>query len=275
MKIRETQLSDDLFKKFVNLFYKLTGIYLKDYKKYLVEYRLCKIVGTNNEFCNYESLYNALCHDNEGNLTLKFINLLTTNYTYFFREEYHFAFLKEYITSNYNRQPYIRLWSAGCSTGEEAYSMAIMCHESIKNNIKDYDIKILATDISIDVLRYAIKGVYHYTKFRSNIDDKIIKKYFNFDKANKQFTIKDEVKRLVHVGFLNLMDSYPFKKQFDVVFLRNVLIYFDNQEKEFILSKIYDYIKPSGYLILGLSESLVGLHHSFLQLPHSIYKKEL
>ncbi|MEJ5361832.1 MAG: protein-glutamate O-methyltransferase CheR [Spirochaetota bacterium] len=275
MKIKDEQLTDDLFKKFVNLFYELAGISLKDYKKYLVEYRLCKIVGPDKEFKNYEDLYLALLNDIKGDLRIQFVNLLTTNYTYFFREEYHFDFVKEYVKQNYTIQPYMRLWSAGCSTGEEAYSMAIMCHEALGNSIYNYDIKILATDISLNVLQFASEGVYHYSKIRGNIEDHLLKRYFYFDKEKKTFTVKNEIKNSVQVRFLNLMDDYPFKRLFDIVFLRNVLIYFDNNEKEIILSKMYDYIKPGGYLILGLSESLVGIRHNFYQLPHSVYQKHV
>ncbi|MEW6526016.1 MAG: CheR family methyltransferase [Spirochaetota bacterium] len=273
MKMHDAHLSDELFKKFVNLFYELAGISLKDYKKYLVEYRLCKVVGPDKEFKDYESLYRALLDDTKGNLRIQFVNLLTTNYTYFFREEYHFEFVKEYIKNNYHTQQYIRLWSAGCSTGEEAYSMAIVCYEVLGKLLHTYDIKILATDISLNVLTFANEGVYHYSKIRGNIEDHLLKRYFHFDKVKKTFTVKEEIKNLVQVRFLNLMDDYPFNKLFDIVFLRNVLIYFDNTEKEIILSKIYEYVKPGGYLILGLSESLVGIRHTFHQLPHSIYQK--
>lgn len=273
MKIVDVHLSDELFKKFVNLFYELAGISLKDYKKYLVEYRLCKIVGPDKEFKDYESLYEALINDKGGKLRTQFINLLTTNYTYFFREDYHFKFVQEYVKNNYQNEPYMRLWSAGCSTGEEAYSMAIVCYETLGRVVNTYDIKILATDISLNVITFALEGVYHYSKIRGNIEDPLLKRYFYFDKDKKTFTVKEEIKKLVQVRFLNLMDDYPFKRMFDIVFLRNVLIYFDNNEKELILSKIYDYIKTGGYLILGLSESLVGIKHSYHQLPHSIYQK--
>lgn len=273
MKTKDVHLSDELYKKFTNLFYELAGISLKDYKKYLVEYRLCKIVGPDKEFKDYESLYKALLNDSKGDLRIQFVNLLTTNYTYFFREEYHFNFVKEYVKNNYHTQPYMRLWSAGCSTGEEAYSMAIVCYEALGKDIKRYDVKILATDISLQVLKFAYEGVYHYSKIRGNIEDHLLKRYFYFDKEKKTFTVKEEIKNMVQVRFLNLMDNYPFKKLFDIVFLRNVLIYFDNNEKELILAKIYDYIKSGGFLILGLSESLVGIRHKFQQLPHSVYQK--
>jgi len=269
----ETRLSDELYEKFRDLFYKHTGIYLKDYKKYLVEYRLFKLVGLGKKFNNFESYYNALLEDKSGILLREFIQSLTTNWTFFFREEVHFNFLKNYLKEKINIEPYIRLWSAGCSTGEEAYSMAICCFE-VLNNPFLYDLKILATDISLDVLKVAYQGVYHYNRMlKGSIEDRILKKYFIFDKENKDFIVKDEIKSLVSFRYLNLMDDYPFKKKFDVVFLRNVLIYFDNNEKEYILSKIFPYVKDGGYVILGLSESLVGISHPFKMLKNSIYQK--
>jgi len=269
----ETRLSDELYEKFRDLFYKHTGIYLKDYKKYLVEYRLFKLVGLGKKFNNFESYYNALLEDKSGILLREFIQSLTTNWTFFFRENVHFNFLKNYLKEKIESEPYMRFWSAGCSTGEEAYSMAICCFEVLDNPFK-YDLKILATDISLKVLEEAYKGIYHYDRMaRGSLDDKILKKYFVFDMINKNFVVKDEVKNLVSFRYLNLMDNYPFKKKFDIVFLRNVLIYFDNQEKEFILSKIFDVVKDKGYLILGLSESLVGIRHKFKLLKNSIYQK--
>ncbi len=150
--------------------------------------------------------------------------------------------------------------------------MAIVALETIPS-IHQYDFKILATDISHAVLQVALQGVYHYSKLK-NMDDALIRKYFDFDEVKKTFTVKESVKKLIAFRYLNLMDNFPFSKQFDVVFLRNVLIYFDNREKEYILRKIYDYMKPGGYLILGLSESLVGLQTPFVSLKNSIYRRE-
>ncbi|MGC8764814.1 MAG: CheR family methyltransferase [Brevinematia bacterium] len=269
----EAKLSDELYKKFRELFYKRTGIYLKDYKKYLVEYRLLKFVGPGRRFNSFEDLYNAIENDKTGGLTKEFVNSLTTNYTYFFREEVHFDFLKNYLRQNIHKEPYIRFWSAGCSTGEEAYSISISCFEAVENPF-DYDLKILATDISLKVIEVANQGIYHYNRMlKGSIEDKILKRYFIFDRENKDFILKDEVKRLVAFRYLNLMDNYPFKKKFDIVFLRNVLIYFDIEEKEYILDKIFDVIKDNGYMILGLSESLVGVKHKFQILKNSIYHK--
>ncbi len=273
MKNDELFLSNELFEKFVKLFFNYTGIYLRDYKKYLVEYRLQKIIGRGKAFSDFENFYEALTRDKTGEIRKKFINLLTTNFTYFYREDIHFGFLREYLSQNAGSQLYTRLWSAGCSTGEEAYSMAITCYETMGKTIRR-DVKILATDISLDVLHFAYSGVYHYSKIKGGIEDTLLKKYFQFDREDKSFSVIKELRDVVSFRYLNLMREYPFTRQFDVVFLRNVLIYFDIAEKEYILNKINSYIKNKGFLIVGLSESLVGIKHPYATIRNSIYQKK-
>jgi len=267
------KLNNETFNKITKYFYKHTGILLKEQKKYFVENRLEKYIGEGKRFEDFEQFYQALINDKTGEIKSILIQSLTTNWTFFFRENIHFEFLRQYIADNYDKDPYIRIWSAGCSTGEEAYSAAITCYETVPD-IKSYDLKILATDISDKVLNYGSTGIYHYSKIKNNIPDNLLKKYFIFDKENKSFIVKEQIKQFVYFRYLNLMvEKYPFQKKFDIVFLRNVLIYFDKNEKEYILSKIYNFIKDKGFLILGLSESLVDIKHPFIILNNSIYKK--
>jgi|YNPMSStandDraft_1061717.scaffolds.fasta_scaffold15089_2 chemotaxis protein methyltransferase CheR len=271
--VDEAKLSDNTFNKIADYFYKHTGILLKVQKKYLVENRLERYIGKDNRFKSFEDFYKALIEDRIGEIKSLLIQALTTNWTFFFRENIHFDFLKQYLIKNCDKETYLRIWSAGCSTGEEAYSAAITSYETLPN-INSYDLKILATDISMKVLHQAISGVYHYSKIKNNIPDNLLKKYFIFDKENKSFIVKENIKNLVYFRYLNLMNKFPFQKKFDIVFLRNVLIYFDRNEKEYILYKIYDYIKENGYLILGMSESLVDVKHPFKILKNSIYSKK-
>ncbi|HOJ65083.1 MAG TPA: CheR family methyltransferase, partial [Spirochaetota bacterium] len=175
--MRDIILSDYLFKKLVEYFYKETGISLKEYKKYLVEHRLSRFIGEGSRFRDFNEFYNALIEDKTGELKSILIQSLTTNWTYFFRENIHFEFLKEYLRENWDKQRYIRLWSAGCSTGEEAYSMAIVSKEVIPE-IEKIDFRILATDISLKVLNFAINGVYNYSKIKTSIEDHTLKRYF-------------------------------------------------------------------------------------------------
>ncbi len=271
-ELYDTQLTPDMFQKFTQLLFRESGITLKDHKKYLLIHRLSKMVGTGREFPDYEHYYHALIQDKKGDLIKGFVNILTTNYSFFFREEVHFDFLKDYLLQQGQSQDFIRLWSAACSTGEESYSMAISILQTLKNTWNK-DIKILASDISTRVLNIANEGRYHYTKVRGHLEDSELRNYFDFDREHNDFIVKPAVRNLISFRYLNLFDPYPFKKDFDVVFLRNVLIYFDNQEKEQIINKIYEHIKPGGYLILGLSESMVGLKHPYRHMKNSLYQK--
>lgn len=266
----ELVLSDSLFVKFASLFFEKTGIRLKDYKKYLIINRLAKFVGDDSEYKNFQELYDALTSGESEDLLYKFINAITTNFSYFFREKIHFDFLSHFFKNIYKDAPYIRIWSAACSTGEEAYSAAITAFENLSSD-KINRLKILGTDISTRVVNAALKGVYDYAKIESQLGQKVAEDYF--DRYDDKLIVKDKVKSLIDFRYLNLMSSYPFTKEFDIVFLRNVLIYFDNKEKEYIINKIYPYVKKDGYLIIGLSESTVGIKHNFKSLKYSIYKK--
>ncbi|MFQ3620707.1 MAG: CheR family methyltransferase [Spirochaetales bacterium] len=273
-KPEETTLPDALFKQFTQLLQELSGITLKDYKKYLMEYRLQKLVGPDKPFSTYSELYKALLADRVGTLRTEYVNVLTTNYTYFFREEIHFQFLAYYLRTKAQTQSYLRFWSAACSSGEEAYSMAMVCAEESRHGIPK-DLRILATDISYKMLAYSQQGIYPYHRIRGHVPDTYLKRYFAFNPEEKTFTVRPSLREFLQFRYLNLMEPYPFKRNFDIVFLRNVLIYFETKEKEYILQKIFQVTKPGGYLVLGLSESLVGVSHSFTPLKHSIYRKDV
>lgn len=266
-------LTDELFRKMTEYLFQETGITISSAKKYLVEYRLQKFVGPDKHFASYEKLFHALRHDKSGELKTIFINSLTTNYTFFFREPVHFRFLAYYLQTYGKNQSYIRLWSAACSSGEEAYSMAITCLEQ-GFSPPGRDIKILASDISKKVLSTATAGVYHYSAIRGELEDAYLRRYFRFNPQNKNFTVNDNVRSLLTFREFNLMDPFPFTKHFDVIFLRNVLIYFSAPEKEQILAKMWEVLKTPGYLVLGLSESLVGVRNRFTTLSNSIYRKD-
>lgn len=267
-------LSDDTFHKLSNLLYQESGINLKDYKKYLVINRLSKYVGDRGDFDNFEDYYEALKNDKSGDLMINFVNALTTNYSYFFRDEIHFDLLKQYLQSHGSSEPYIRIWSAACSTGEEPYTMAISCLQSLPN-IRNMDIKILATDVSTKVLELAKEGSYHYSKVKGHIEEKELRSFFTFNRENNHFIVQDKLKEMIAFRYMNLFDNYPFTKSFDIVFLRNVLIYFDKKEKEIVVNKVSETIKPGGYLILGLSETLVEVNHTLLATKNSIYQKKM
>lgn len=264
-------LPDALFFKFIDFFYAKTGIKLKEYKKYLIINRLSKFIGSDKKYLTFEAFYNALVNTDDTDFINSFVNAITTNFSFFFRESIHFDFVRYYFSNFDFKRRGARIWSAACSTGEEAYSTAISALQTV-NNLTSYDFKILGTDISTNALSGAEKGSYNIDKLDDKIDEKLLKIYF--DKNNNNYIVKDFVKALIDFRYLNLMKAYPFTREFDIVFLRNVLIYFDLNEKEYIINHIYPYIKKGGYLILGLSETLLGIKHNFKTLKYSIYKKE-
>lgn len=263
-------LTDATFKKIAKYLYDNTGITLKEYKKYLVINRLSKFVGHDKPIKTYEEFYEKLTQDTTGEMFTIFTNSLTTNFSFFFREPESFEYLSEFLSKRALSQEYIRLWSAASSTGEEGYSMAITSVNAIPN-IKLTDFKILGTDISNRVLHHAEQGLYKLDKIQGHIKKADMMKYFIIKEDHAM--VRDELKKMIAFRNFNLLDpNYPFKRKFDVVFLRNVLIYFDDIKKETIVNKIAEYMKPDGILVLGLSESLVGIRHPFQQGKNSIYK---
>lgn len=266
-------LSMQLYRKMSDLLYRSTGITLKENKMYLMVHRLSKFVGPEKRYKSFEEYYDALLADRSGDMMVDFMNVLTTNWTFFFREELHFDFLRSYLRERAASEPYVRIWSAACSSGEEPYSMSIAALQSLDRS-KQTDFKILATDISTKMLNFAKEGRYHYTKIRGHIEDKELKTYFDFDREKNDFVVRQNVRDPISFRYLNLLEPYPFNKEFDIVFLRNVLIYFDNKEKSVVVNKIAQYLKPGGFIITGLSESLVGTDHNLVMMKNSIYQKK-
>ncbi|HOJ49191.1 MAG TPA: protein-glutamate O-methyltransferase CheR [Spirochaetota bacterium] len=266
----KSELNDKDFKKISDFVYKKVGLNIKDNKKYLVESRLSSLIGS--FFNSFTELVEHIYKFPEDSITQDIINRLTTNFTYFFREPIHFKFLKWYLQNKGKREKEIRIWSAACSSGEEPYTIAITSHEAM--NIYNYDFKILATDISTKVLVRAYSGLYEGEKIRKYVPPNLIAKYFDYNINNDMYLVKKSVKDLIAFRKFNLKSNpYPFKRQFDIVFLRNVMIYFANPEKELLLNNMYNHIKEGGYLIIGLGESLIGVKHPFKLTKYSIYQK--
>lgn len=214
----------------------------------------------------------------EFNLLADFIS---TNKTEFFREKEHFRFLTENILPEYlknstsNLVPELNFWSAGCSSGQEAYSVGIQFEEFMRIQGIRFDYSILATDISGKMLRSAKEAVYPM----SQVDEMPIElkhRYFLKSKNTKDPKVKvvKSIREKVRVGHLNLMDGlYPFDAQFDVIFLRNTLIYFDPKVQLKVLTKVLDSLKTGGYLFIGHSESLINLNLPIKTIAPSVYIK--
>lgn len=268
-------ITEQEFKLFQNLVQKLLGIYLHENKKVLVISRLSsQITSLNlNSFTEYLN-YISQSPNGEGELGI-LVNKITTNETYFFREQHHFDFLKNDFFSqiDISKKNTLRIWSAGCSSGEEPYSIAMTILDSFKS-LTNIDIKILATDVNTEVLKKAELGIYKIDNFQRGIDSLHINKYF--DKKNEEtFCIKNQVKNIISFKHLNfLSDRYPIKSQLDIIFCRNVMIYFSDDVKKKIINRFLGLLKPGGYLIVGHSESLISICSGLKFLKNTIYVKK-
>jgi len=267
----EATLTDAMFARLATVLFQKTGIALKDYKKYLVVSRLAQQVGDGKPFPDFDEFFRALTTETDGKLMQGFINALTTNYSYFFRDPVHFDILAQYLRERAPEQSYLRLWSAASSTGEEAYTMAMTVARSTA--LLPTDRRILATDISTKVLGIAEKAVYAAETASRNLDERTRNGFFETLEDGKKLRVREPLRKMVDFRQLNLQGPFPFQKKMDVIFLRNVMIYFGQQEKAQLIEKMHDHLKPGGLLLIGLSESLAGIPHRFRSFKNSTFQK--
>ncbi len=251
------ELSRKEFQILSALVYKLSGINLHEGKKSLLEARLGKRLRATG--INSVKEYLLLIERDENELR-NFLDAVSTNHTYFFRESHHFEYLQE---------KHATIWCAACSSGEEPYSIAIYCLE------RGFKPTILATDISINVLKKAKAGIYPLEKVKS-INKEILKKYFEkgVGKWEGYVRVKEQLRGMVTFKRFNLLKGQVPIEAFDVIFCRNVLIYFNRQTKEFVVNRLFKALKWGGYFIIGGAESLTGITHSLSYVKPSIYLKE-
>ncbi len=266
-----THLSQKNFTKIAEAVYRLCGINLLEGKEELIKVRLSKrlrVLGLENF-----GQYVALVERDEEELAMM-IDSLTTNKTSFFREPQHFAYLREHILPEMRAAPHrMKIWSAGCSSGEEPYSIAITLQED-NPNIGREQARILATDISMKMVARVREGKYDDDALR-DMPPQLLKKYFVTapSTASRAFRVCDELRGMVHVAQLNLMEAWPMRGGFDVIFCRNVMIYFDKTTQGTLVRHFGELLKPGGHLFVGHSESLTGLSHSFKYVKPAIYCK--
>ncbi|NOZ68076.1 MAG: protein-glutamate O-methyltransferase [Deferribacteres bacterium] len=255
-------LVDSTFKEIRDYIYEKSGIYIADNKKYLIENRLSRILKEKglNSFEEYLELLRFRADTNELN---RLFDAITTNETYFFREAEQFYVLSDNILPKLMAQKKnpknIRIWSAACSTGEEPYTISIILMEKMLN---PRQIEICASDISEGVLNSAKRAVYNSYSVR-NIPEAYLKKYFL--NSDQSYALKPSVKNTVKFMNVNLVDDKKLRafRGMDVIFCRNVLIYFDNKAKQKAVSNIYNSLNPGGYLFIGSSESLHNVTMAF------------
>lgn len=250
------------------------GINLTEKKKTLVTSRLNKVM-TQMNFENFDAYYQYVIEDSTGERVAELLNRITTNHTFFNREKLHFEYLKDHILPELNRTHQfdrdLRIWSAGCSTGDEAYTITMQLFEYFGLRRSEWDTKILATDISTEVLDKARKGFFNREQI-GKLPLEWQNKYFKLSDSNS-YIIADDVRENVIFRRFNLMNTFPFRKKFDVIFCRNVMIYFDRQTKEQLVNRFYQSMAKGGYLFIGHSETLDKSKTPFDYVMPSIYRK--
>jgi chemotaxis protein methyltransferase CheR len=275
---REFDFSEADFRSLAQFAFEQTGIALADSKRNLVYSRLSRrlrALGLSS-FREYrEYLVGA---DGEQEIE-NFINSISTNHTKFFREEHHFDHFRSHVAVPFAHVARgtvgrrLRVWSAGCSTGEEPYTIAVVLKREI-TDIARHDVRILATDIDTQVLAKAGQGEYP-----ANAVEEVPVTYRPFFPSKSQaaganVVIGDDVQSLVTFRRLNLLEQWPFKGPFDAIFCRNVMIYFDHDTKTALIDRFTKLIKIGGWLYLGHSESLIGTHNALRSVGRTIYRRE-
>ncbi len=264
-----SRLTESEFEKFAKLIYEESGIFLKSVKITLLSNRLRKRLKALN-LNTYSDYYNYIENLTERSKEIEaLLDVVSTNETYFFRNEKQFEALQIQclpdIVNKKQKEKKLRIWSAGCSTGEEPYTIGI-CIFELMPQFRGWQIEIIATDIAASVLDFAKKGEYSGRRI-DKVKPDLLKKYFNNKVQQPElFTIKDEIRNIVNFKMLNLFKD-PYPADLDIIFCRNVMIYFDREHQKKLLSGFYRSISKNGYLFLGHSETIHTISDDF------VYKK--
>lgn len=267
----ECELTPAQFARITHVLHEHAGIRMREGKEGLVRARLTKRLrklGLND----FDSYLNYVEREPGKQEFAEMIDALTTNKTSFLREATHFDFLRDSVFPTLPGS--VRIWSAGCSSGEEPYTLAMLCNEAFPD-IAKRDVRILATDISHRVLAQAKAGVYPVENM-SDVPAPWLQKYW----ARKQdtggravFEAEKNLRRHVNFAKLNLMERWPMQGPFDAILCRNVMIYFDKSTQQQLVERYWGLLRPGGHLFVGHSESLTGLAHKFRYVQPAVYVK--
>jgi chemotaxis protein methyltransferase CheR len=268
-------LTTNEFQQIQSLLYQKAGITLSEQKQTLIVSRLSKRIrqlGLTSFQAYYDLVVNGV---DSGELT-QMLDLLSTNKTDFFREPVHFDFLKTEIVPTLSQSKHIRIWSSASSSGEEPYSIAMTLLDAVADP-RQWNCKILASDLSTRVLAKAARGVYEDERI-VNLSPEMVKRHFLRGTGEQKgyVKVKPQVSEMVMYRRMNLMDeSFPIRSPLDVLFCRNVMIYFDRPTQAKLMAKFHRYLKPGGYLFIGHSESLQWIDHPFAYVAPTIYQKSV
>lgn len=270
---REFSFTQRDFSFLSKIIHERTGIVVSEDKFNMFYSRLSRRVRA-LKLTSFKDYCDVVANDREGAETNELINAITTNLTAFFRENHHFEYLTntvfpELIKNNHDRT--IKIWSAGCSTGEEPYSLAITAREAAQ--LRNWDVQIKATDLDSNVVATASRGVYAMSRVEGMSKSRL-KNWFYKGKGrqNGMVKVKPDLNRLIEFGQLNLMDNWKQEPQ-DVIFCRNVIIYFNKETKAKLVEKYANTLKPGGHLFIGHSESLYKITDRFELIGNTIYRK--
>ncbi|AOT06725.1 CheR family methyltransferase [Pseudoalteromonas luteoviolacea] len=270
--MKEFPFTDTDFQKVSEKVYSACGIVLGPHKREMVYSRLARRIRANG-LSNFED-YLAFLDSSSDQEFSHFINAITTNLTSFFRESHHFDYLKNKlipkIKEDNRHSRRVRVWSAGCSTGEEPYSIAMTVAGEFPS---DWDVKVLATDLDSNVLQKASQGIYS-SQSVTGLDDGHLRKWFLKSSDGSQYRVKDQLKNLIFFKRLNLLEPWPMRGPFDLIFCRNVLIYFDKETKDTLFDGYHRMLASShGHLFIGHSETMSKERSDFKNLGKTMYKK--
>lgn len=271
------RMTDAEFKKISEFITSEYGIKLPDFKKTMVEGRLHKRLRTTG-IRSFKEYIDLVFSDTGKCELLEMVDAISTNKTDFFRESTHFDFLSNKLLPEIssNNQRHLKIWSSAASSGEEIYTIAIVLEEYLaQSNSSRIDYSILGTDISVDKLKAAVSAVYHNDRIK-DIPTALRDKYFLKSKDNnkKEVRVIPSLRSKAEFRRQNLMDArYSVDSDFDIIFCRNVLIYFDKELQERVINKLCDKLKVGGYFFLGHSESIIGKSVPLKQVMPTVYKK--
>jgi len=279
---KDSAISDEEFRQLRDLIYAASGIYIADNRKYLLENRLRNRLKALN-LKSFSEYYYFLQYDRDRRLELpRMFEVITTNETSFYRNPPQLTVFQEHVLSEVVERERrvgtrrLRIWSAGCSTGEEPYTIAIQIAEVLKADQAHWDVRITANDLSEGVLASARRGEYAEYALRTTPRE-IAARYFT--SVDGKHTIRPEVRKMVEFGPLNLSDRGQVKRvePSQIIFCRNVIIYFDDEMKKKVIASFYDNLVVGGYLLIGHSESLHNISRAFKPVHYQgaiIYRKE-
>ena len=279
--LQEPKLTERDFKSFKGLIYKLAGIALADSKQIMVQGRLSKRLRA-LDMDSYSEYWDLISSNRDPEEVTRFVNALTTNKTDFYREKHHFDFLQSTVFPKIKEKAArggpkrLRIWCSASSTGEEPYTLAMSVREFFGAD-SSWDIRILASDIDTDVLHTASEGLYTQDRV-ADMPARLLHQYFQRESRSPESSVRAKpiLRELITFRQINLQNSeWPINTIFDVIFCRNVMIYFDAPSQTKIVNHFAEKLADDGYLMIGHSESLFGLTDLFKPLGETIYGRNL